>query len=572
MSIIISGDRVSKGVCIGRAIIINKDNIDYSPTFIKKSQIDKEINKFTSAINAIKADYIKSKDKVRGNHAIIKLIETQLAFIEDGDFKKNIVNRIKKELHTAVWSISSEYQIIKDSFNDIEDKYIKERIIDIKQMIISILDFIRLNKKQNNFNDTKLNNKIIITEEITPKDIIDIYHNKGLGVITSHGSVTSHSAILSRSLSLPMIVKAESAQRIIKNNDMLILDLDNQSITINPQNIELEYFKNKQSEKSSIEKDLRKFLKMKTITADNIKIGILSNLELSEEVKYLKNDCDGIGLFRTEYLYMNRDDLPTEEEQFLAYKKVFKKMKNKPVTLRTLDIGSDKEVSENIKVGEIAKNPALGLRGIRYSISEKNIFKTQIRAMLRAGYNANLNILLPMITSCDEIIKAKELINEVKFQLKKEKKKFTDKYSLGIMIEVPASALQADALSKHVNFMSIGTNDLVQYILAIDRIDDEVSSLYDPTNPSVLKLIKDVITSCNKSGINVTVCGEMAGDITYTKLLLGLGLRSFSMHPQAMPEVKSIIINSDTIKIKRKINAILKCNDTSSRNKLIKSL
>tara|TARA_B100000902_G_scaffold327129_1_gene322537 strand:- start:740 stop:1483 length:744 start_codon:yes stop_codon:yes gene_type:complete len=247
-------------------------------------------------------------------------------------------------------------------------------------------------------------------------------------------------------------------------------------------------------------------------------------------------------------------------------------MKNKPVTLRTLDIGSDKEVSENIKVGEIAKNPALGLRGIRYSISEKNIFKTQIRAMLRAGYNANLNILLPMITSCDEIIKAKELINEVKIELKKEKKKFTNKYGLGIMIEVPASALQADALSKHVNFMSIGTNDLVQYTLAIDRIDDEVSSLYDPTNPSVLELIKKVIKSCNKSKINVTVCGEMAGEITYTKLLLGLGLKSFSMHPQAMPEVKSIIIKSDTTKIRRKVNAILKCNDILIRKKLIKSL
>tara|TARA_B100000900_G_scaffold278358_1_gene238035 strand:+ start:1 stop:1719 length:1719 start_codon:yes stop_codon:yes gene_type:complete len=572
MSIIINGDSVSKGVCIGSAIIINKDNIDYSPTFIKKSQIDKEIKKFTSAINTIKAEYNKSKDKVRGNQTIIKLIETQLALIEDGNFKKNVINRIKKELHTAVWSVSSEYQTIKDSFNDIEDKYIKERIIDIKQIVISILDFIRLNKKQNNFNDTNLSNKIIVTEEITPKDIIDIYHNKGLGVITSHGSVSSHSAILSRSLSLPMIVKAESAQRIIKNNDMLIMDLDNQSITINPQNIEQEYFKNKQSEKSSIEKDLKKFLKMKTITADNIKISILSNLELSEEVKYLKNDCDGIGLFRTEYLYMNRDDLPTEEEQFFAYKKVFKKMKNKPVTLRTLDIGSDKEVSENIKVGEIAKNPALGLRGIRYSISEKNIFKTQIRAMLRAGYNANLNILLPMITSCDEIIKAKELINEVKIELKKEKKKFTNKYGLGIMIEVPASALQADALSKHVNFMSIGTNDLVQYTLAIDRIDDEVSSLYDPTNPSVLELIKKVIKSCNKSKINVTVCGEMAGEITYTKLLLGLGLKSFSMHPQAMPEVKSIIIKSDTTKIRRKVNAILKCNDILIRKKLIKSL
>ena len=572
MSIIINGDGVSKGVCIGNAIIINKDNIDYSPSFIKKSQTDKEIKKFTRALDDIQIEYEKSKDKVKGNETIIKLMETQLTFIQDEVFKKNIIDRIKTKLHTAVWSVSSEYQNIRNSFNDIEDKYIKERLIDIQQMIISILDSMRSNKKQNSFDDIKLQNKIIVTQEITPKDIIDIYHNKGLGVITSHGSVSSHSAILSRSLSLPMIVKAESAQKIIKNNDLLVMYLDNQIIIINPKNEELDYFKNKQSEKSTIEKDLRKVLKKKTITNDNVKISIMSNLELSEEVKYLKDDIDGIGLFRTEYLYMNRNDLPTEQEQLLAYRKVFKKMKNKPVTLRTLDIGSDKEVSENIKVGEIAKNPALGLRGIRYSLSEKNIFKTQIRAMLQAGYNNNLNILLPMITSCDEIIRAKELINEVKLNLKKDKKKFTTKYKLGIMIEVPASALQADALSKHIDFMSIGTNDLVQYTLAIDRIDDEVSSLYDPTNPSILELIKKVITSCNKSKINVTVCGEMAGDVIYTKLLLGLGLKSFSMHPQAVPEVKSIILKSDISKIKRKINAVLKCDDISQRKKLIELL
>ncbi len=572
MSIIINGDGVSKGVCIGNAIIINKDNIDYSPSFIKKSQTDKEIKKFTRALDDIQIEYEKSKDKVKGNETIIKLMETQLTFIQDEVFKKNIIDRIKTKLHTAVWSVSSEYQNIRNSFNDIEDKYIKERLIDIQQMIISILDSMRSNKKQNSFDDIKLQNKIIVTQEITPKDIIDIYHNKGLGVITSHGSVSSHSAILSRSLSLPMIVKAESAQKIIKNNDLLVMYLDNQIIIINPKNEELDYFKNKQSEKSSIEKDLRKVLKKKAITNDNVKISIMSNLELSEEVKYLKDDIDGIGLFRTEYLYMNRNDLPTEQEQLLAYRKVFKKMKNKPVTLRTLDIGSDKEVSENIKVGEIAKNPALGLRGIRYSLSEKNIFKTQIRAMLQAGYNNNLNILLPMITSCDEIIRAKELINEVKLNLKKDKKKFTTKYKLGIMIEVPASALQADALSKHIDFMSIGTNDLVQYTLAIDRIDDEVSSLYDPTNPSILELIKKVITSCNKSKINVTVCGEMAGDVIYTKLLLGLGLKSFSMHPQAVPEVKSIILKSDISKIKRKINAVLKCDDISQRKKLIELL
>jgi phosphotransferase system enzyme I (PtsI) len=298
----------------------------------------------------------------------------------------------------------------------------------------------------------------------------------------------------------------------------------------------------------------------------------MSNLELADEVKFLNSDCDGIGLFRTEYLYMNRSDLPSENEQISVYRKVFKAMRNKPVTLRTLDIGSDKEVSENIKVGDIAKNPALGLRGIRYSLAEKNIFQTQIKAMLRAGYNNSLRILIPMITSLNEIIQTKELINNAKLELKKERKKFTNKYDLGIMIEVPACALQADDLAKHVNFMSIGTNDLVQYTLAIDRIDDEVSNLYDPTNPAVLSLIKKVIESCNKSNIDVTVCGEMAGEKLYTKLLLGLGLESFSMHPQAIPEVKDIILNSNISKIKRKINSILKSNDRIQREKLICNL
>jgi phosphotransferase system enzyme I (PtsI) len=298
----------------------------------------------------------------------------------------------------------------------------------------------------------------------------------------------------------------------------------------------------------------------------------MSNLELSDEVDFLNNNCDGIGLFRTEYLYMNRKDLPSEKEQISVYKKIFKTMGNKPVTLRTLDIGSDKEVSENIKVGEIAKNPALGLRGIRYSLNEKNIFKTQIKAMLRAGYNNSLRILIPMITSLSEIIKTKELIDDVKLQLKKERKKFTDEYDLGIMIEVPACALQSDELANHVDFMSIGTNDLIQYTLAIDRIDDEVSSLYDPTNPAVLTLIKKVIESANKSKIDVTVCGEMAGEKSYTKLLLGLGLKSFSMHPQAIPEVKNIILNSHINKIKRKVNAILRSNNRLQRQKLISDL
>ena len=337
-------------------------------------------------------------------------------------------------MYTASWSISSEYLAIKKSFDDVKDKYIRERLIDIKQMIMSLIELLQSNEKMNNFNNKSIKGKIIVTEEITPKDVIDIYHNKGIGVISSHGSKSSHSAILSKSLSLPMIVKVESSTNVIKNNDQLIIDPENQLIIINPNQFERQYFKKNQLTKNNLIKSFKKNSSKKAITKDKIEIDVLSNLELSEEVKLLKDNSDGIGLFRTEYLYMNRDDLPTEKEQVLAYKKVFKKLNNKPVTIRTLDIGSDKEVSENIQVGQIAKNPALGLRGIRYSLSEKNIFKTQIKAMLVAAYNSNLRILIPMITSLDEIMKAKELINDAKLELNKEKRKYNDNFDLGIMM------------------------------------------------------------------------------------------------------------------------------------------
>ena len=572
MSIILTGDGVSRGICIGNAIVVNKDNIDYAPSFIDKSEASNEKERFLNALSRLKNEYKKSSDKIKNNQTITKLMDMQLSFIEDINFKKNVLNKIKNNLYTASWSISSEYLAIKKSFDDVKDKYIRERLIDIKQMIMSLIELLQSNEKMNSFNNKSIKGKIIVTEEITPKDVIDIYHNKGIGVITSHGSKSSHSAILSKSLSLPMIVKVESSTKVIKNNDQLIIDPENQLIIINPNKFERQYFKKIQLTKNNLIKSFKKNSSKKAITKDKIEIDVLSNLELSEEVKLLKDNSDGIGLFRTEYLYMNRDDLPTEKEQVLAYKKVFKKLNNKPVTIRTLDIGSDKEVSENIQVGQIAKNPALGLRGIRYSLSEKSIFKTQIKAMLIAAHNFSLRILIPMITSLDEIMRAKELIDDAKSELNKEKRKYNDNFDLGIMIEVPASAIQASLLSKYVDFMSIGTNDLVQYILATDRIDDEVANLYDPTNPAVLFMIKEVIDSCKKSRIDVSVCGEMAGEKIYTKLLLGLGLRSFSMHPQVIPEIKNIIMNTNIRMLRKKTNAILKCSDYNKRMRLIETL
>ena len=572
MSLIINGESLSKGICIGQAIHIDKNNIDYAPSHIKKSQIPKEIEKFKKSLIKIREGYENSRDKVKDNATITKLIETQLHFIEDKSFQKSITKKIKDNLYTANWSIATEYQKIENEFERVEDKYIKERLIDIKQMVISLLDILRDNKSGSNLKKVNLRNKIIITDEITPKEIIDIYYNHASGVITSHGSKSSHSAILSKSLSLPMMVKADASKNIIKDNDVLIMYSENNEIIINPNQNEIKYFKSLDNKNTSLERGLKKVLKKKSITTDDKIIKIMSNIELSEEVKFLDNNCDGIGLYRTEYLYMNRSNLPSEEEQVLAYKKVFKRMIKKPVTIRTLDIGSDKEVSENIKAGDIAKNPALGLRGIRYSLVEKNIFKTQIKAMLRAGYNKKLRILIPMITNVNEIFMAREIIKQAQTELKNERKDFTDKYLLGIMVEVPACALQADTLSKHIDFMSIGTNDLVQYTLAIDRIDDEVSNLYDPTEPAVLNLIKKVIDACNKAEIDVSVCGEMAWETFYTKVLLGLGLTSFSMHPQVIPEVKSIILNSDTNKIRKAINKVLKCDNRIDRENLIRNL
>ena len=572
MSLIINGESISKGICIGQAVRIDKNNIDYAPSYIKESQIPKEIEKFKKSLINIREGYEKSRAKVKDNATITKLIDTQLHFIQDKSFQKSITKKIKNNFYTANWSIATEYQKIENEFKRIEDKYIKERLIDIKQMIISLLNFLRDDKSGSNLKKINLRNKIVIADEITPKEIIDIYYNHGSGVITSHGSKSSHSSILSKSLSLPMMIKADTSNNIIKENDVLIMHSENNEIIINPDQSEIKYFKSLDDKNTSLKRDLKKILKKKSITSDGEIIKIMSNIELSEEVKFLDNNCDGIGLYRTEYLYMNRCNLPSEEEQVIAYKKVFKRMVKKTVTIRTLDIGSDKEVSENIKVGDIAKNPALGLRGIRYSLVEKNIFKTQIKAMLRAGYNKNLRILIPMITNVNEIYMAKEIINEAQIDLRNERKRYTEQYMLGIMVEVPACALQADILSKHIDFMSIGTNDLVQYTLAIDRIDDEVSNLYDPTEPAVLNLIKKVIDSCNKSEIDVSVCGEMAGETFYTKVLLGLGLTSFSMHPQAIPEVKNIILNSNTIKIRKAINKILKCNDRIDRENLIRNL
>ena len=573
--IILKGLPVSKGIAIGRSYVIEHGKNIIKEKYIKKNQIRDELVKLDDAIKSTISNLKKIKDKINPSvkNNIGLLFDTHIMLVNDTGFIGNIKNRIKNNLNSPDWAIYSEYLSIKESFDDIDDTYIKQRIDDVSHVVNMILKSFKIKKTTKSNKKKNLEDLIIVTDDLSPADVVIASDSNSLGIISTFGGRSSHSSILTRSLELPSIVGVKSALNIIKNDDELIMDGEQGVVIINPDSKIRDYYTDLQKNQAEKKKILSNIVKRNNLTLDKTKIDIMANLELPQELKIINDKkVDGVGLFRTEYLYVDRDDFPSEQEQYDAYKKIVKKMGNSPIYFRTLDIGADKEVPENIKTGSIARNPALGLRGIRYSLNFNSIFINQIKAILRASHAGNIKIMLPMITTLSEIYKAKELIKIAKETLVKEKKKFDKKIQIGIMVEVPSCAVLANRFAKHVDFFSIGTNDLVQYTLAIDRVDDEVNYLYNPVNSAVLYLIKTIISAGIKNKIPVSLCGEMAGDPNYTRLLLGLGLKSFSMHPSAIPEVKNIIINSDLTKLDKLSKKIVSCDSSIEKNKLIQKL
>ena len=575
MTLVLKGIAVSKGISIGKSYIFKKGQPSVEEKIVKKNQILKEKRRFDDATKKTLNQFEFIKQSI--NPAIKKnaamFLDTHIFLIKDKTFINKVRKNIRNKNYSADWAIYFEFLQIQKSFENIEDPYIKQRIEDIKHVVMKILENLNNNqiKPQKTFKNFK--KRIIICDDLTPTDVLIMHESKGLGLISEFGGPSSHSSILTRSLGMPAVVGVKNAQVVIKDGDTLILDGNEGNLIINPEKKALSYYKDLQQKDLKKKRVMSTILKKDNITLDGKKIEIMINLELPQELKIInKTNIDGVGLFRTEYLYTDRKDLPTEDEQFIAYKKIIQKMKNVPVTFRTLDVGSDKEVSGNIKTGSVAKNPALGLRGIRHSLYEQHIFISQIKAILRAGYYGNIKILLPMITNISEVKSSINLIEDAKKKLTREKKNFVKKFDIGIMIEVPSSAVLAKKFTKYVDFLSIGTNDLVQYTLAIDRIDDEVNYLYDPMNSAVLSLIKTTIDAGNESNTPVAMCGEMASDINYIRLLMGLGLRSFSMHPSAVPEVKNVITATDTSKIKDLSDQILDIDDSDQKSLLLNEL
>ncbi|QJC36275.1 phosphoenolpyruvate-protein phosphotransferase PtsI [Enterobacteriaceae endosymbiont of Donacia cincticornis] len=552
----ISGILASPGISFGRAFLLKIDNIIINRKKITDNQIDIEINKFLNSQKKSieQLEYIKIKLLKNCDSEKKSILDGHILLLQDEEMTKEVILLIKKKFISADaavdFVIKSQIKILQN----LHDQYLKERAIDIRDIGNRLIKNI-LNLNIINLND--IDKKIIlIAKDLTPSETAQLNLNKILGFITDLGSKTSHTAIMARSLEIPAIVGTGNITKKVKTNDYIILDSINNHIFINPSQ---EIIKEKKIllKKYIIEKEkLKKSSNLPAQTKDNYKIKICGNIGSLKELKNIKNNgADGIGLYRTEFLFMNRNSLPTEEEQFYIYKTLAINMNKKPVIIRTMDIGGDKKISYmNLPKEE---NPFLGYRAIRISIDRKDILHTQLRAILRASSFGNLHIMFPMIISIDEVLFLKDELKHLKNELQKQKYDFNKNISIGIMIETPASAIISHFLIKEIDFFSIGTNDLTQYTLAVDRGNDLISHLYNPIHPAILCLIKRVIDASHEEGKWTGMCGELASDEFFIPVLLGMGLNELSMNAISIPKIKNIIRNTKISKAKELANNIL---------------
>lgn len=536
----ISGISVSPGIAFGKALLLKETQISINTKKIKINTIDQEIYKFFSGrsttIDQLKK--IKNKIKKEINSKQESIFEGYIVLLTDKEFEQDIISLIKEELYTVDAAIYSVIENQAQSLEKLKDEYLKERAIDVRDignrllknvLNIPIIDLNSINEEV-----------IIIAVDLTPSETAQLNLKKVLGFITDAGGRTSHTSIMARSLELPAIVATGSITQVVMNGDNIILDAINNKIYINP---DLKTTKTLNALKIQYISEKNKLTKLKnlpSITLDQHIVRICANIgTIQDIIKAQENGAEGIGLYRTEFLFMNRNSLPTEEEQFQAYKKAAESMCNAAIIIRIMDIGGDK----NLPYMNLPKeeNPYLGWRAIRIMMDRKDILHTQLRAILRASIFGKLRIMYPMIISVEEIQKLNIELNYLKIQLKKEGKNFDNNIKIGIMIETPASAIIAHHLIKEVDFFSIGTNDLTQYTLAVDRGNKLISHLYNPISPSILILIKKVIEASHSEGKWTAMCGEMAGDERTIPLLLGLGLDEFSMSSVSIPKVKKII-------------------------------
>lgn len=569
------GVGVSSGIAIGHAHLISHALLEVVHFKIEADGVTGEIARFEHAIEQVKNDLQQLKAQLPPNAPaeLSAFINTHLAMLGDKTLSEAPKEIIRREQCNAEWALKQQMDDIVAQFDAIEDVYLRERKQDVVQVVERVIKVL-LGRDQVPASEKKLQAKqeramILVAHDVSPADAIQFKHHQFAAFITDVGGVTSHTAILARSLNIPSIVALQRARDMVNDGELMIVDGTAGVVIINPDPEVLSEYQLKQNQWQLAQQKLQLIKSTKAVTVDGVTIDLLANIEVPDDVISAKaSGAVGVGLYRTEFLFMNRTEMPSEQEQFEAYKHVAEAMKGCPVTIRTLDIGADKQLNPDEVV--TATNPALGLRAVRYCLAEPHIFHTQFRALLRASHYGQVKILIPMLSNLTELRQARLLLTRAQESLRAENIPFDEEIQLGGMIEVPAAAIHADAFAQELDFLSIGTNDLIQYTLAIDRADDAVAHLYNPLHPAVLRLIQLTIQAAEKYQKPVSICGEMAGDTKLTRLLVGMGMRQLSMHPSHILSVKSQILKSEEAVLAKQAKKLLSLSDLEKIEPLIK--
>jgi phosphoenolpyruvate-protein phosphotransferase (PTS system enzyme I) len=564
VSFTLHGIPVSRGIAIGRAYLIAPAALDVDHYLIEPAQIEGEVERFRAAqqhvhheLDTLRADLAADAPSEMG-----AFINVHSMILNDAMLVQETIDLIRTRRYNVEWALTEQLERLSRHFDDIEDEYLRERKADIEQVVERVLKALAgASAALVEGVHGACDEMIVVAHDIAPADMMQFKTQTFQGFVTDLGGRTSHTAIVARSLGIPAAVGVQHASALIRQDDLIIVDGDHGIVIVDPAPIVLEEYSYRQSEKALEQRKLQRLKFSPTQTLCGTRIELCANIELPEDARAaVDSGATGVGLFRTEFLFMNhKDSLPEEEEQFSAYRRAVELMNGLPVTIRTIDVGADKPL-DSMSGGdgyETAANPALGLRAIRWSLSEPQMFLTQLRAILRASVFGTVKILIPMLAHAQEIDQTLDLIREAKRQLDDAGIAYDPNVQVGAMIEIPAAAIALPLFLKRLDFLSIGTNDLIQYTLAIDRADNAVAHLYDPLHPAVLHLIAFTLREAKRAGVPVSVCGEMAGDPAMTRLLLGMGLTEFSMHPSQLLVVKQEVLRSHLKTLEKPVADVL---------------
>jgi len=569
MTFSVHGLPVARGIAIGRAVLMASSRVDVAHYFIEPGQVGSEIDRVRAGRNAVVEEIGRLQHTIaqmkprEAPHELAALLDVHLMLLQDEELISGVKHWITDRLYNAEWALTTQLEVLSRQFDEMEDEYLRERKADLEQVAERILRYMkgvasptaqpvaarRKTPQELLLDDSVDVPLVIIAHDLSPADMLQFKQSVFAGFVTDVGGRNSHTAIVARSMDIPAVVGARGASQLVRQDDWVVIDGDAGVMIVDPSPIILAEYGFKQRQGELERGRLARLRHTPAITIDGQKVELLANIELPEDAQAaLAAGAAGVGLFRSEFLFMGRRGLlPDEEEQYQAYRRAVEGMQGRPVTIRTMDVGADKPLDDGARA-ETHLNPALGLRAIRLSLADPATFLAQLRAILRAAAHGPVHLLIPMLAHASEIRQTLALVDAAREELQRRHVPH-GAVKLGAMIEIPAAALTLKIFLKYFDFLSIGTNDLIQYTLAIDRADESVAHLYDPLHPAVLRLVAETIAECNAQGKGVSVCGEMAGDTTVTRLLLGLGLRSFSMHPAQILAVKQEVLRSDTARL-----------------------